>query len=348
MEAQCLGIRKIQQILAPHFTIDQVQKVLDSLDHVPSRKKSGILERKLYPYDVLASIGPALSPFNKLSGPKVVTFFTTKGGVLKTTLAFNLARVSALYGLRVLAIGLDIQGDLTNTLGSSVENNDEDELAEVLKRLNQTPGLYDYFVGRLPLADLIQDTDIPGLSYIPETPELAALNEAITSTNRREFWLKEKVVAQLSSQYDLIVFDCGPHWNKLTTNALVASDLLVSPVECKINNFRNFKFFNHFLKEFSQDMRIDLETLFVPTKYSVSKRLAREIYHWYQDNLSQCSRVGIRESLPGEEAQALKISLIEHRPASAIATELRQVIGQIFERLANQHREQERELWPSA
>ncbi|MCY4523485.1 MAG: ParA family protein, partial [Halobacteriovoraceae bacterium] len=163
--------------------------------------------------------------------------------------------------------------------------------------------------------------------------ELVWLNDSLSNINRREFWLAEKVVQPLKEHFDLIVMDCSPNWNKLTTNALVACDILVSPLECKINNFRNFRVFRSFLDEFKRDMYLDFSTIFVPTRFSGNRKLGLEIKEWYQKNLSQCTKSGIRESIAGEEATALYRSIVEHVPRKREAWEMRELIDEIWRQI---------------
>ena len=53
----------------------------------------------------------------EVSLPRVIAFANQKGGVAKTTTTLNLAVAFAERGLRVLAIDLDPQGNLTMSQG---------------------------------------------------------------------------------------------------------------------------------------------------------------------------------------------------------------------------------------
>ena len=63
--------------------------------------------------------------------------FTTKGGVLKSTLALNIARIAALHNVRTCVVGLDIQGDITTALGFENDLEDTDDLTTIIDRLNK-------------------------------------------------------------------------------------------------------------------------------------------------------------------------------------------------------------------
>lgn len=276
----------------------------------------------------LSELGEGIGFFKKPDHPIAASVFVTKGGVLKTTLTLNLARMAALSGLKVCVVGLDMQGDITQALGS--EGPDENEsLEEALRTLNSLRGLSDLFVGQATIDDILLPTEIPNLFLIPETPELVALDQSLLSRNRREYWLLENVVQPLKQRFDLILMDCSPNWNRLINNALVASDVLISPIECKINNFRNLRTFRALISEFKRDMSLQFAHSFVPTRVIAGRRLSREIFQWYLANLTNCTRRSIRESLQGEEAMALRLSIPEHAPTSAAAAEIRLLLVEV-------------------
>jgi chromosome partitioning protein len=324
---------KVADVFGGQHLKTELNNLESSLQIPTSRRfRSGALFKKGWPIEEIPIIGQKIGFFKSFDKPLAIAVFTTKGGVLKSTLALNLARTAALHGIRTCVVGLDIQGDITTALGfeSGLE---EGDLSLLLDKLNSTKGLSDLFNGQARLEELIVSTDLPTLYLIPETPELVAMNDTLSTINRREFWLKEKVTEKLKNSFDLIIMDCSPNWNKLTTNALVACDVLVSPLECKINNFRNFRVFRHFLNEFKRDMKIDFETIFIPTRYSANRKLSLEIKNWYEQNVKGCTALGVKESVAGEESIALYRSIIEHAPGTGPAMEMQKVLLEVNQRI---------------
>ncbi|MEO0337303.1 MAG: AAA family ATPase, partial [Pseudomonadota bacterium] len=256
----------------------------------------------------------------------------TKGGVLKTSLTLNVARMAALHGMRTLVIGLDLQGDISNAIGYNQGVEDE-AFESAIEKIDQTRGLADVFFKRCSVEDAIAKTDLPTLDLIPETPELVALEQSLIHRARREVWLKEQVIAPLKSKYDLFVIDCSPNWNQLITNALSASDVLLSPLECKINNYRNFQMFRSFVSEFIEEMDLELQHLYVPTRWTQSRKLSTEIKEWYLNQVEDCVPVAIRDSVVGEEATALHLSVAEHDPGSNAALEMNEALAWVWKRI---------------
>ncbi len=309
----------------------------DSLGQIPTPKRlsTGVVKRRIWTTEDLPYIGERygfLKPFEKSIA---ISVFTPKGGVLKTTLALNVARLAALHNIKTCVVGLDLQGDISNALGLSDDVEEAENMEMAIARLNQTKGLYDFQQKTFSLSNILLSTDLPPLSYIPETPELIQLEQIISLRDRREYWLKEQVIDPLKKQFDLIIMDCSPNWNRLVTNALVASDVLISPLECKINNFRNCTTFRSFLEEFKNSLKLEFETIFVPTRFTSTRKLSAEIRNWYLSHIPGCTHGVIRESSHGEESMARKISLPEQAATSLAADEMRELMLEIWSRISS-------------
>lgn len=293
-----------------------------------SRSEKDGRKLKSWSTNELIKIGEQIGFLKRPLVPTAISVFVSKGGVLKTTLTLNLARMAALHNIKTVVVGLDMQGDITGAL--SQENLELESFEKALSTLNEMKGLPDVFSGAISLEKVLRPTDIPTLKYIAETPELVALDQSLINKNRREFWLKEKIVEPLKKDFDLIIMDCSPNWNRLITNALVASDVLLSPLECKINNFRNFQVFRGLISEFSEEMEHSFYHAFVATKLNTQRKLSRDIFSWYLQNLDTCLQTPMRESLAGEEATALKLSLPEYAPAASASQEMRTLLSELW------------------
>jgi chromosome partitioning protein len=333
-------VKKVLDIFGAEINRNTLLKA-EAGGQIPTPERAdGAIKRRMWTLADLPAIGERYGYLKKPQRPVVISTFTTKGGVLKTTLALNIARTAALHNIRTCVVGLDLQGDISAALGLNADINESDESMEsAIEKLESPRGLFDFFSEECELRELLVDTDIPTLKFIPETPELVQLEQAVSLRDRREYWLKENVIEELQKDFDLIILDCSPNWNRLVTNALVACDVLVSPLECKINNFRNFKVFQAFLSQFREGMKLGFDTVFVPTRFSSNRKLSSEIRNWYLQHVTGCTHTAIRESTAGEEATAVRLSLPEYQPVSIQADEMRDVLQQVWTKVMEQAKE---------
>jgi chromosome partitioning protein len=192
-----------------------------------TRKERGKTQVRLWKTEQLPLIGEKFGFIKKPTNQKIICLYTAKGGVLKTTLAYNIARILALNGLKTLIIGLDIQCSITDICIPPIEAESLEESCA------QHLGIYHSLYEKAPLKQVIKSTNLPTLSIIPETPDLNVLEKKIRDEKRREYILKDKIINNLS-HYDVIVIDNSPSWNMLIENALLSANIVISPIGCEI------------------------------------------------------------------------------------------------------------------
>lgn len=275
--------------------------------------------------------------FKESEDAKIITTYTRKGGVLKSTLSYNIARTAALNGYRTLLIGLDNQCDISNMLGyyDDFLSAPTAEMAQEL--LKNKFGIYDYFTGSKKLPEIIQPTDIPTLYFIPETDYLEDFADEIERARFREEWIKSNIITHLSKKFDLIVFDTSPNSGRLVDNALIVSDLVLSPLECSTNNFRNYARTRLKLTERLNELQKDNVIIkHVPTKTnktSISKQI-QQIYH----RLPTCSTQSIKASTAMDAAVLGKVSILEYDATDENSSAIRDLVTEIFQDI--EHRDE--------
>ncbi len=144
-----------------------------------------------------------------------------KGGVGKTTTVVSLAAALAERGRRVLAIDLDPQGSLTLALGLNPDSCDR-TIRDALTP-NASSGRRD------AIESLIVQT-APGFALVPANAQLAEADAVLFADKRGKFRLREAFQASEGS-YDYSVVDCPPTLGILTTNALVAANRVLIPLQ---------------------------------------------------------------------------------------------------------------------
>ena len=181
------------------------------------RISRGTTKVRTWDISQIPAIGEKFGFIKKPKKQQVVCVYTAKGGVLKTNLAFNLARTYALNGIKTLIIGLDIQCSITDICIPKVE-------AKCLDDWVEHYGLYDFLYDKKTIESIIHCTDLPTLDIIPETPAINYLEKKIRDEKRREYVIKDRILKKIP-EYDLIIFDNSPSWNMLIENAKRISKL---------------------------------------------------------------------------------------------------------------------------
>ncbi len=155
---------------------------------------------------------------------KVISLVNQKGGVGKTTTSINLSASLGKLGKKTLLIDLDPQGNTTTGLG--------------INKGDINYSVYDCLNGSVTAKDAIIKTKFTKLYILPATINLAGIDiELIEMTHRdKDFQMRNQlknIIEPIRDKFDYIIVDCPPSLGLLTTNALIASDSVIIPVQCE-------------------------------------------------------------------------------------------------------------------
>jgi chromosome partitioning protein len=154
--------------------------------------------------------------------PIVLAISNQKGGEGKTTTAVNLAASLAAAEHRVLLIDLDPQGNASSSVG--------------YPRGAAQTGVYEMLLGQVDLASVVHPTELPSLSVIPASPDLAGAEIELVGVEGRESVLAQALARARESKalnWEFVILDCPPSLGILTLNALVAATAVLIPMQAK-------------------------------------------------------------------------------------------------------------------
>ena len=148
----------------------------------------------------------------------VLSIVNQKGGVGKTTTAVNLATALSISGKSCLVIDLDPQGNASTGFAVTSEQ--------------RTPGSYEVLMQKAKITDAVRPTEVSGLGIVPSRVELSNAESELFEFESREHLLRN-AIDSLPERYDSVIIDCPPGLGILTTNALVASNRVLVPLQCE-------------------------------------------------------------------------------------------------------------------
>ncbi len=247
-------------------------------------------------------------------GALVYAFTNQKGGVAKTTTTVNLAAAFTERGLRVLAVDLDPQANLTMSQGI-----DPDSL-EV--------SMYDVLVHGLPIKRVVKrrEFDVACASI-----DLAGAEIAMSTKIGRERALA-KALKAVKDEYDYVFIDTPPSLGLLTINALTAADKVIVPVQCEYLSMRGLIQLQNTLSMVKEELnpRIEIEGI-LPTLVDTRTVHAKEAIEILEENFGDrvfASR--INKTIRFAEAPVKGMSVLKYDPDGKAAYAYRELAEEVL------------------
>ena len=244
----------------------------------------------------------------------VIALANQKGGVAKTTTTLNLAVAFRERGLRVLAVDLDPQGNLTMSQGLD---------PDAIER-----SMFDVLVHRLPIQEVIHPREV---DLAVSSIDLAGAELALSSMIGRERAL-EKALVGVRREYDYILIDTPPSLGLLTINALVAATGVIVPVQCEYLSLRGLVQLQNTLEMVRENLNPTVDILgILPTMYDRRTLHAREAIEILRENFGDLVfNTKIRKTIRFAEAPVKGQSALLYDPSGEAAEIYRDLAKEVL------------------
>lgn len=163
---------------------------------------------------------------------KILSIFNQKGGSSKTTSALNIATSLAKENNKVLLIDNDGQGNSTYICLDI----DEDEFDEVGHGT-----IHELLVDKnVKASDVVYKSNFEKIDVIPATVDHVYTDMRIMAAMDNNRILLKKL-QEIKQNYDYVVIDNPPAISLSVYNALMASDVVIAPIEASVFSAKGLK-----------------------------------------------------------------------------------------------------------
>ena len=223
-----------------------------------------------------------------------IAVLSQKGGTGKTTAVRTLTDVLQRIELRVLAVDLDPQGNLSDYLDVDPD---------------VSPTIGDVLTGRAEPSEAVHD------GIVPANLGLAEAELTLGGRMGRELALK-KALRELKGAYDFVLIDCPPSLGLLTVNALVASDYALLSAEAQYFAMQGVEQALEVIELARESLNPDLEWLGVLLNIAdMRTRHSREAYESLNQHFAQkLFQTAVRASIAYAESAERATSILDYRP----------------------------------
>lgn len=182
----------------------------------------------------------------------IIAISNQKGGVSKTTTAYNLgAALSLKHDKKVLLVDIDPQSNLSEYLGYEPD-----------EKPTMTQLIMTACTGNAITADMvypaIRHCEPANVDYIPADINLASTETLMSATLSRETILRRILSEDVIYSYNFVLIDCLPSLSTRLINALTAADKVLILVQTQ---------------KFSMDGLQSLEALYQQIKVNINPKL---------------------------------------------------------------------------
>lgn len=234
---------------------------------------------------------------------QIVTISNQKGGVGKSTTAYNLGyNLNVFHKKKVLLVDLDAQSNMSFVAGVNL--------------LEIPCTLYEVFKNKRDINEAIINLK-NGLDIVVGSIYLASADRDFLMLGREK--LLGKALKELKNDYDYIIIDTPPTFGVMCENALACSDKVIIPMSASIFSLQGISQLNGFINEIKEEVneRLKVDGILI-TKVDERTNVYNEIKSHFENIADQMQtkvyKTIIRQTIKVEESAMQRASLSDSRP----------------------------------